>query len=245
MDDGDSEAAPDRRGGGQRPPDTHGGDDQRRGRGVRVSGQLRRAVVVGVFIALTAGCSLVEPDESPTSKAPQTTAAEQVPRSSAEEQTSPPRSEVDQAEPDNEPEDGSARPDGDYAVVVYVVDGDTFDVEFTDGVVERIRTPQIDTPERDDCGFDEATRFTEELILGQTVELIPTRDGPDRDPYDRLLRAVEIDGDDVGAILVRAGAARWAPRYANEDLRLAAMYEPAEEQARREAIGFWSGCGWS
>jgi micrococcal nuclease len=127
---------------------------------------------------------------------------------------------------------------------VYIVDGDTFDVEFDDGAVERVRPPQIDTPERDECGFNEATRALEDLILGETVDLIPTSDGPDRDPYDRLLRAVELAGEDIGAVLVYSGIARWVPRYAHEDPRLAAMYEDAEDSARNDGRGFWSACNW-
>lgn len=56
-----------------------------------------------------------------------------------------------------------------------------------------------------------------------------------------------VDGDtfDVGQLLVRAGLARWVPRYADEDPRLAAMYEDAERQARDGGAGLWSSCGWS
>jgi endonuclease YncB( thermonuclease family) len=68
--------------------------------------------------------------------------------------------------------------------------------------------------------------------------------GPDRDTYGRLLRAVEINGDDVGQFLIRNGFARWVGAYAHEDSRLAAMYEAAESRAREESAGFWSTCGW-
>ncbi|NEE03775.1 thermonuclease family protein [Phytoactinopolyspora halotolerans] len=214
-----------------------------------VKRQRRRActVAVAVLAVSAAGCSLVEPDESDVSTTERATTAERERSSSTDEQTAPSESGDAQAEPETEtaPDDTDTKPDGDYAVVVYVVDGDTFDVELADGTVERIRPPQVDTPERGECGFDEATRVTEELVLGEPVELFRTSDGPDRDPYDRLLRAVEVDGDDVGAILVRSGAARWVPRYADEDPRLAAMYQAAEAQARNELIGFWSGCGWA
>lgn len=131
------------------------------------------------------------------------------------------------------------------AVVVHVVDGDTFDVELAGGAAERVRSPQIDTPEIDECGYAESTATLEELILGETVQLVPTSSGPNRDAHGRLLRAAEVDGDDVGQLLVRAGLARWVPRHADEDARLAAMYEAAEQQARDDGAGFWSSCGWS
>lgn len=129
-------------------------------------------------------------------------------------------------------------------VVVYVVDGDTFDVELADGTVERVRPPQIDTPERGDCGFDESTWAVEDLLLGESVVLTPTAYGPDRDPYDRLLRAVAIDRDDVGEILVASGLARWSSHFADEDPALADRYAAAEDAARAEGLGFWSTCGW-
>lgn len=130
------------------------------------------------------------------------------------------------------------------ATVVHVVDGDTFDAEFPDGDIERIRPPQIDAPEVDECGYETSGAALEELILGETVDLVPTEHGPGEDPHGRLLRAAEVDGDDVGQLLVRSGLARWVPQYADEDQRLAAMYESAEDHARGESAGLWSSCGW-
>jgi endonuclease YncB( thermonuclease family) len=131
------------------------------------------------------------------------------------------------------------------ATVIEVVDGDTFDVEFLDGAVERVRPPQIDAPEVGECGYQEATSALEELILGAVVRLVPTTDGPDRDAHGRLLRAAELGGRDVGEVLVATGLARWVPRYAHEDRGLAARYEAAEAQARESGTGLWSACGWA
>jgi endonuclease YncB( thermonuclease family) len=130
------------------------------------------------------------------------------------------------------------------ATVIFVIDGDTVDVALADEVVERVRLPQVDTPEADECGNEESTTVLEELIAGENVTLISMEAGPDRDTYGRLLRAVEINGDDVGQFLIRNGFARWVGAYAHEDSRLAAMYEAAESRAREESAGFWSTCGW-
>ena len=135
--------------------------------------------------------------------------------------------------------------DGEEALVFHVVDGDTFDVEFPGGTTERVRAAQIDTPEMDECGYAESAATLEELILGETVRLVPTAAGPDRDGNGRLLRASELDGDDVGQLIVQGGFARWEPWYADEDPRLASMYELAERQARDEGAGLWSSCRWS
>lgn len=139
---------------------------------------------------------------------------------------------------------GHDRGDSDEARVTFVVDGDTFDVRFPDGREERIRPPQVDAPEIDECGYERASVALAELILGETVELVPTSDGPDRDAHGRLLRAVRLDGEDVGAEMVRSGLARWIARYAHEDRTLAGHYEAAERQAQRASAGLWAACDW-
>lgn len=76
-------------------------------------------------------------------------------------------------------------------VVYHVVDGDTVDVEG----LGRIRIIGIDTPERGECGYQEATDLMEYLVLGKEVTLVPgARD--DRDRYNRLLRYIDVDGND-------------------------------------------------
>jgi endonuclease YncB( thermonuclease family) len=95
-------------------------------------------------------------------------------------------------------------------VVTHVVDGDTIDV----GGVGRVRLIGIDTPERGECGHDEATRELERLVLDETVVL---RSGAqeDEDRYGRLLRYVEVGGTDVGLVLLEDGRA--AARYDSRD----------------------------
>src|SRR5919106_2549036 len=90
-------------------------------------------------------------------------------RELATNQAEPARAEAEPVEP----------PPGEQATVVYVVDGDTFDVELAGGTTERVRSPQIDTPEMDECGYTKSAAILEELILGETVRLVPTAHGPD------------------------------------------------------------------
>jgi endonuclease YncB( thermonuclease family) len=95
-------------------------------------------------------------------------------------------------------------------VVVEVIDGDTIEV---DGV-GRVRLVGVDTPEIGDCGYDEARDQLADLVLGESVELVPGG-VDDRDRYDRLLRYVVVDGVDAGLLLIEEGLA--VSRYDSRD----------------------------
>lgn len=98
--------------------------------------------------------------------------------------------------------------------VTNIVDGDTIDVMADDGTFERIRIIGIDTPERGECGFTEASDELAILILNEKVELVAgARD--DRDRYDRLLRYIDVDGMDAGLVLIEEGLA--IARYDSRD----------------------------
>jgi micrococcal nuclease len=109
--------------------------------------------------------------------------------------------------------------------VVKVVDGDTIDVKL-DGKTQRIRYYGVDTPERGDRCFREATDRNEHLI-GSTVLLLP--DARNQDRYERLLRYIFLpDGTSVDATLVAEGfghAWRQDGRYKSDIVTL-------EDQAR-------------
>lgn len=98
--------------------------------------------------------------------------------------------------------------------VVGVVDGDTIDVRSQSGVEERVRIIGIDTPERGDCGFAEASDAMSRLVMGRDVVLVDgARD--DRDHYDRILRYVDVRGTDAGLSLIEDGLA--IARYDSRD----------------------------
>ena len=94
-------------------------------------------------------------------------------------------------------------------VVVNVVDGDTLDLD--NG--ERVRLVGIDTPERGECGYDEATMVLASMVLNQTVTLEPSDE--DRDKYGRLLRYVVVNGVDAGGQMLAQGYA--ITRYNSTD----------------------------
>lgn len=105
------------------------------------------------------------------------------------------------------------------AAVVRVIDGDTIVVRL-DGGEERVRYFGVDTPERRDRCFDEATERNEALV-GEEVLLLP--DLRERDQFDRLLRYVFTPGgESIDARLVAEGLGEaWRQDGAYRDQLLA------------------------
>ncbi|MDE2857263.1 MAG: thermonuclease family protein [Chloroflexota bacterium] len=98
--------------------------------------------------------------------------------------------------------DGSAGEE--IAQVTRVIDGDTIDV-LIDGKTARIRYLQMNTPERDEPCYREATQANANLVAGKNVQLVADRENADR--YGRLLRFVYADGTLVNRALVKEGYA--------------------------------------
>lgn len=131
--------------------------------------------------------------------------------------------------------------DQESATVVRIVDGDTLIIHI-DGVDERVRLLNIDTPESQtdgapmECLADEATAFLEErLPVGTAVTL--EFDAERTDPYGRLLAAVFHDDRLVNAEIAERG------------LGVAVLFEPnrrffdlvreAQKRAAVAKVGFY------
>ncbi|MBI3336573.1 thermonuclease family protein [Candidatus Peregrinibacteria bacterium] len=97
--------------------------------------------------------------------------------------------------------------------VLAVVDGDT--IITTIGTVRLIG---IDTPEKGECGYQEATEKLTALVDGKDVNLVPDSLNQDRDKYGRYLRYVESDGRDVGEVLLKENYADLYPWFPAERL---------------------------
>ena len=111
--------------------------------------------------------------------------------------------------------------------VTRVIDGDTIDV-LIDGVNTRIRYLQMNTPERDEPCYREATQANADLVSDQIVRLVPDKELVDR--YDRLLRYIYVGEVLVNRILVEQGFAEVAlypPNDAHYDEFLALEQEAA------------------
>jgi len=111
-----------------------------------------------------------------------------------------------------------------------VIDGDTIEVQI-EGQTYRVRYIGIDTPERGDYGFKDATDFNSSLL--KAGEIILIKDVSETDRYDRLLRYVFVDGLFINYELVRQGyayAVSFPPDIACQELFMEGQREAVENQ---------------
>lgn len=120
-------------------------------------------------------------------------------------------------------------------VVVVVIDGDTVlfkpDHYHSSGhAFLKIRLADIDAPEHDQPYGDAATQALSAQVLNQRVEA----DTVATDVYGRTIARIRMDGDEVGADLVRRGLAWSVTRSRN-----ASALKAAQRQARLARRGLW------
>jgi micrococcal nuclease len=146
--------------------------------------------------------------------------------------------------------DGSVEPPGPLSArVTHVVDGDTIDVELTDGSDETVRYIGIDTPETVkpgtpvQCGGPRAHEVNDRLVYGKTVTL--SFDAERRDVYGRLLAYVYLRRPGrrplfVNAELARRGLARTLTIPPNDSF--APLFARLASRAGVRGRGLWGGC---
>ncbi len=123
---------------------------------------------------------------------------------------------------------------GETATLVKVIDGDTIDAQLDDGTRERIRLIGIDTPERGESCYAEATARLRDLLAdSKNIHLI--KDRSNRDKYDRLVRYLcSEEGIFIEAQLVAEGLAvpyRYYPDTSQADY-LQSLGSEASDQHR-------------
>jgi len=130
--------------------------------------------------------------------------------------------------------------------VVYIVDGDTLDVDCPDGRFRhtRIRLLGVDTPEtvKPNTPVEyygpEAKRFTKRLAHGKTVTLKLDRMRT-RDKFGRLLAYVILpDGRNLNLQIIARGYGYADPRF---DHPLKRQFKHAQDEARKHLRGLWKG----
>lgn len=125
--------------------------------------------------------------------------------------------------------------------VLSVTDGDTLTVKMQDGKSEKVRIIGIDAPEKSptECFAKESSAHLTSLLSGKDVTL-ETEPSDDRDTFGRLLRYVSLDGQDIGAAMVRDGFAISYRKYPHPRID---AYNMLEAQAQQEKNGMWGACG--
>ena len=117
-------------------------------------------------------------------------------------------------------------------VVTRVIDGDTIDIDIG-SKVHRVRYIGMNTPERDEPCFDEATEANIDLVAGKTVKLV--KDVSETDRYGRLLRYVYVGDIFVNQSLVAEGFAE-AVLYKPDD-RHFRLFSDLEKVAADAGVG--------
>ncbi len=123
--------------------------------------------------------------------------------------------------------------------VTDVIDGDTLYAVCEGSGGDRVRLLRIDTPERQEAGYEEARDRLRELIGGQPVHLdfeVPGR--PQRGDHGRLLAYVYVNGDNLNVEMVRNGWSRFWTVYGEGRFRK--EFVAAENEARTHRRGLWA-----
>ncbi len=118
-------------------------------------------------------------------------------------------------------------------LVTNVVDGDTLDID----TGERIRLSGINTPETDECYYQEAKNRLRQLTLNQYVYL--EQDKSNRGKYGRLLRYIYVDDLLVNEQLVLEGFAKVYDKY-KDDTKRYAQLKVSETIAKNQNLGLWN-----
>jgi micrococcal nuclease len=123
-------------------------------------------------------------------------------------------------------------------LVTKVIDGDTADI-IINGKTERLRFSGVNTPETDECYYQEAKDKLKELILDKEIYI--QQDKTDRGKYGRLLRYIYTDDLLVNQYLVENGYAKTYHKY-KDDTSKYELLARSEAEAIRLNLGLWKNC---
>ena len=117
--------------------------------------------------------------------------------------------------------------------VVKIMDGDSLSMLDQANRQHTIRLYGIDTPEWDQPHGNNAKKALARLVDGRNIGVVTVNE----DTFGRTVGTVFVANTNVNLAMVESGNAWWFARYAPYERHLAA----AEEQAREQRIGLWSG----
>ena len=132
--------------------------------------------------------------------------------------------------------------------VLKVIDGDTIVARLEEpGKAkrrEKIRLLRINTPEKKQPGYEEASEALKYLVRGGEIQLeFEDPSTEKRGNYGRLLAYVMVDGLNANVEMVRLGWTKFWTKYGRG--RLAREFMAAQEEAREARRGLWSTSGFS
>ncbi|MCP4684053.1 MAG: hypothetical protein GY867_01270 [bacterium] len=130
---------------------------------------------------------------------------------------------------------GQERRPSDRFVVARIIDGDTIELEGGD----RLRLLAIDTPERGERFYDEASAMLERLALGKTARIEFA--GRRRDGYGRLLGYLFIDSLYINRAVIDSGLG-YVYLFKDTDLNSPLIEEllKAQRSAINRDVGLWA-----
>ena len=122
-----------------------------------------------------------------------------------------------------------------------VIDGNTAEVAYVPPavpVVERLRLIGVDTPERDEPGYKEATEALKAMLKDKPLRIeFEVLGQLERDNFGRLVVYLYADDLLVNAELIRQG---WSKHYQKHGRgRLAQLFDEAEKEAKKAKRGLW------
>jgi endonuclease YncB( thermonuclease family) len=104
---------------------------------------------------------------------------------------------------------------------------------------DRVRLLRVDTPERGQPGYREATQALTTMLADREVYMAFEAPGmPERGRYGRVLAYVYADGMNVNVEMVRQGWSEFWTKYGAG--RLADAFEEGEADARESQRGLWA-----
>lgn len=127
--------------------------------------------------------------------------------------------------------------------VISVVDGDTIKINYQ-GQTTSVRLIGVNTPETVDprksveCFGKEASDYLKKLLEGKTITIAADPTQTDRDKYNRLLRYVYLDGEDVNQKIIASG---YGYEYTYDvPYQKQAAYRQAQQSAEQAGKGLWA-----
>jgi len=117
--------------------------------------------------------------------------------------------------------------------VTRVVDGDTFEIESG----EKVRLIGINAPEISDIFGVESKEYLISLIEGKDVELKDDNLSNKTDRYNRLLKYVILNGEDINNKLIING---YAFAYLKYNFEKSELYKESQILASKNGLGMWN-----